>query len=396
MKSVRVLIADSDEKDRQDLISLLEGDRDIDVIGEAGKVSEVLELMPALNPEILIMDVKLADSEAVTAAADIIFHYPWVQVILLSEQEDYSLLKKAMQAGVRELMLRPMQAQELISRVKQLAEAYRRTIKSRKDAVEFYQDSRPSNNKQQATQASKIITIFGNKGGIGKSVVAANLAAAAASRYKNQVALVDLDLQFGDISLMMNINPRKTIAELMMESGELTADLLEEYLYERSGVKVISAPHKPELAELVNSYGVEAMLKKCRQMFSYTFIDTPTFLDETTLTALEMSDLVLLLISLDIPTIKNIKKGIDILEPLNLLPRTKLVLNRASSLSVGLEAQDVEQVLGMKIAASVPNDFKLTVSSINRGISFIDMNPKAAISKSMVELFELLEKEKND
>jgi pilus assembly protein CpaE len=396
MKSVRVMIADRDEKNRQDLLNLLEADRDIDVIGEAGKASEVLELIPTLNPEILIMDLRLEDSEALPVAADINARYPWIQVILLSEQEDYTLLKRAMQAGVRELMLKPWRASELISRVKELAELYRRTLKKPGNAGILNQDSPSINKQQQAAKASRVITIFGNKGGIGKSVIAANLAVAAATRYKNQVSLLDLDLQFGDISLMMNINPRKTIAELMLESGELTADLLEEYFYERSGVKVLSAPPKPELAELVNPYGVEALLKVCRQMFTYVFIDTPTFLDETTLTALERSDLILLLISLDIPTIKNIKKGIDILEPMNLLPRTRLILNRSSALSVGLEAKDVEQVLGMKIAAGIPNDFKISVSAINRGISFVDMNPKAAISKSMLELFQLIEKERND
>ena len=113
--------------------------------------------------------------------------------------------------------------------------------------------------------------------------------------------------------------------------------------------------------------GPKQVLKLCKQIYTYTILDTPTFLDDTTLTALEMSDVVLLLISLDIPTIKNIKKGIDILDSLKLLPRTKLILNRSSSLSVGLEARDVEQVLGMKIAASIPSDYKITVSSINRG-----------------------------
>ncbi len=396
MKTIRVMIADANEENRQYLIRVLESDRDIDVIGEVGQASEVLERIAVLNPEVLIMDMELKDLDGLEAAAAITFHYPWIQIILLSPQEDYSLLKEAMQAGVREIIMQPVEVPELIAQVKRLAQAYRRAVENSPDTKESYQEGNQPIKQAQTARDAKIITIFGNKGGIGKSVVTANLAVAAASRYKNQVALIDLDLQFGDISLMLNINPRKTIAELMLESGELTADLLEEYFYERSGTKVLSAPHKPELAELVTSFGVEALLKMCRQMYNYTFIDTPTFLDDTTLTALEMSDLVLLLISLDIPTIKNIKKGIDILEPMNLLPRTKLILNRASSLSVGLEAQDVEQVLGMKIAAAIPNDFKMTVSAINRGISFVDMSPKAPISKSMADLFGLIDQNKSD
>jgi pilus assembly protein CpaE len=394
MKTIRVLLADADGENREYLLNILEGDPDIDVIGEAGRGSEVLEMMADTRPEVLIIDADLSDRDNFEVALDINLKYPSTGVVLLAQEENVSLLKRAMQAGVREILLKPVSDGELISTVKQVAEAYRITAESRKETAEPAKDSGVLGKSQPVLQASKIVTVFGNKGGVGKSIISTNLAVAAAARHQNEVALVDLDLQFGDISLMMNINPRKTIAELMQESGELTADLVDEYFYERSGVKVLSAPHKPELGELVTSFGVETVLKICRQMYSYTIVDTPTFLDDTTLTALEMSDVVLLLISLDIPTIKNIKKGIDILESLKMLPRTRLVLNRSSSLSVGLEPADVEQVLGMKIAASIPSDFKITVSSVNRGTPFLNMSPKAPISRSIVELFNTIDQSK--
>lgn len=390
MKAIRVLLADADQGNRGHLMNIMEADSDIDIIGEAGMGSEVLEMIPELNPEVLIMDTNLSDGDSVELAAYIHLHHSRIQVILLSEQEDITLYKNALQAGVKEIMLRPLETDELISRVKQIAESYRRTLEQSGPV----KDGAGPAKLQQALKASQIVTVFGNKGGIGKSIIATNLAVAAAAKYKNEVALVDMDLQFGDISLMMNINPRKTIAELMQETGEMNAELVDEYFYERSGVKVLSAPHKPELGELVTSYGVETVLKICRQMYSYTIVDTPTFLDDVTLTALEMSDIVLLLISLDIPTIKNIKKGIDVLDSLKMLPRTKLILNRSSSLSVGLEPQDVEEVLGMKIAANIPSDFKITVSSVNRGTPFLNMSPKAPISRSIIELFEAIDNSK--
>lgn len=393
MKTVRVLVAEADPELSSTLLKILESDHDFDVIGDVEQPAELMELIQASNPEVLILDENLTDAQSLDLAAELNLKYPLTQVILLVEQEELKLIKKAMQSGVREVITRSAEPAELIGTVKSIAASSRRSAENLREKVDA-KESSASGKVQPQLRESKIITVFGNKGGIGKSIIATNLAVAAATKYKDQVALVDLDLQFGDISLMMNINPRKTIAELMQESGDLTADLVGEYFYERSGVKVLAAPHKPELGELVTSFGAETVLKLCRKMYAYTILDTPTFLDDTTLTALEMSDVVLLLISLDIPTIKNIKKGIDVLDSLKLLPRTKLVLNRSSSLSVGLEAHDVEQVLGMKISAIIPSDFKITVSSVNRGMPFFNMAPKAPISKSIVDLFDLIDKSK--
>jgi len=125
-------------------------------------------------------------------------------------------------------------------------------------------------------------------------------------------------------------------------------------------------------------------------MFTYTFVDTPSFVDEITLTALEEADIILLMISLDLPTIKNVKKGIDILRTLQLLSRTRLILNRSSGIA-GLEPRDVERVLDMKIKAEVPSDGKLVVSSLNQGIPFVKMNPKAAVSKGIEAVFQVIE-----
>lgn len=392
MKTIRVLLADHNQENREYLLKILEGDKDIDVVNEVTRGNEIMEAVAETNPEIILIDIEIPGKDSIDLAKTITLNYPQTQVILLADQEDLQLVKKAMQAGVREIFIRPYENKEVISQVKQIGIETRKRAEKADKAVKSDVIHIPK--QELAIKTSKVITVFGNKGGIGKSIVAANLAVAAAMKHPNDVALVDLDLQFGDISLMMNINPRKTIAELMQESGELTADLVDEYFYERSGAKILSAPHKPELGELVTSFGVETVLKICRQMFTYTIIDTPTFLDDNTLTALEMSDLVLLLISLDIPTIKNIKKGLDILESIKMLPRTRLVLNRSSAMSVGLEPSDVEQVLGMKISASIPSDFKITVSSVNRGTPFLTMSPKAPISKSMIDLFNMIEKEK--
>jgi len=211
-----------------------------------------------------------------------------------------------------------------------------------------------------------------------------------AQRYEKQIGLIDLDIQFGDIGILMDLNPRKTISELMQEGDSFNRELLEDYLYERNGVNILAAPNKPELAELVTPHGVEEILKLCRDIYTYTFVDTPSFMNDITLSALEMSDLILLLISLDLSTIKNVKKGINILHSLQLLSKTRLVLNHSSGVS-GIEARDVEKVLDMKVQAEIPNDGKVVITSVNQGIPFVKMNPKAAVSKGIMNILKLLE-----
>jgi len=383
MKKVKVILADADNNTRSNIRGLLELDKSIDVLYEAVSGKEVIDKIVNMEPEIVVMDPNILEMDGIETTRYITIHYPQVFVIIVSENDDTPSFRKAMLAGAKEYLVKPLSAVELNSSVKQVAMLNRKCLNTKIQAVETCETT-------TKVKDNKVISIFGTKGGVGKSVICTNLAVATAQKYKDKVALVDLDIQFGDISIMMNINPRKTLSELMQEGDEPGKELLQDYFYERNGVNVLAAPNKPELAELVTADGVSKILKVCRGMFNFTFIDTPSFLDEITLTALEMSDLILLIISLDLPTVKNVKKGLDILRSLQLLPKTRLILNRSSGMA-GIEPRDVEKVLDMRIRAEVPSDGKMVVSSLNQGIPFIKMSPKASISKSMVNMLQLIE-----
>ena len=383
MKKIKVMLADDNEKMRASVKKLLELDHSIDVVAEASNGREVIEKIPAMEPEVVIMDINMPQMDGIEATRYISLHDEHVAVIIISVNDETGSFNKAMMAGAKGYLVKPLAPLELNTTVREVAELNRKRFKLQAPEAE----TKPV---IVSKHKNKIISIFGTKGGVGKSIICTNLAVALAQKYKNQVGVVDLDIQFGDISIMMNINPRKTIAELMQEGNSWGRDLLEDYLYERNDVHILTAPNKPELAELVTPDRVGDILSLFRQMYQFTLIDTPSFIDETTLTALEQSDLILLVISLDLPTIKNVKKGIDILRSLQLLSRTKLILNRSSGVA-GIEPRDVEKVLDMKIRAEVPSDGKLVISSLNQGIPFINMNPKAAISKGIMSVLKLVE-----
>jgi len=381
MKKIKILLADDNENTRASIRQLLELDDVVDIVGEASNGEEVLEKAKVLEPELVLMDINMPVMDGLEATRRLSNEYPHISTILISINDDIQNFRRAMLAGAKEYLVKPLSPEELIMTVRKVAELGRQRAGSHWAG----EAERP----QLQQNSNKLITIFGTKGGVGKSVICTNLAVATAQKHRGQVAMIDLDVQFGDLSIMVNVNPRKTIAELMQEGEKPSRKMLEDYLYERYGVQLLSAPNKPELAEMVIPRRVQEIFEICRQEYAYTFIDTPSFIDELSLTALEASDLILLIISLDLPTIKNVKKGIDILKTLQLLERTRLILNRSSGIA-GIEPRDIERVLDMKIKAEVPSDGKLAVSSLNQGIPFVKMNPKAPISKGIHSVMRII------
>lgn len=385
MKKIKVMLADDNDQIRESVKKLLELDNEIDLVAEAANGREVIEKIPNVEPEVVVMDINMPEMDGLEACNYISENFGQVAVIIISVEDEPQSFSKAMRAGAKGYLVKPLSPLDLNNTIKEVAELNRKRV--RINEPESGAKAGPTGKRK-----NKLVTIFGTKGGVGKSVICTNLAVALAQKYKNQVGVVDLDIQFGDISIMMNISPRKTIAELMQEGESLSRDLLEDYIYERKGVHILTAPNKPELAELVTADKVGDILNLCREMYTFTVVDTPSFIDEITLTALEKSDVILLVISLDLPTIKNVKKGIDILRSLKLLNKTRLILNRSSGVA-GIEAKDVEKVLDLKIRAEVPSDGKLVISSLNQGIPFFDINSKAPISKGIVSVLQLLEED---
>ncbi|MDI9480024.1 MAG: AAA family ATPase [Syntrophomonadaceae bacterium] len=381
MKKIKILLVDDNDNTRASIRQLLELDDVVDIVGEAADGNEALEKAGILEPELVLMDINMPKMDGIEATRKFSQQHPHIGVILISINDEIQNFRRAMLAGAKEYLVKPLSPEEISTAVRQVAELSRQKVAQGKSA----EPDRP----QPPPNDNRLITIFGTKGGVGKSVICTNLAVSAAQQHA-KVAMIDLDVQFGDLSIMVNVNPRKTIAEMMQEGEKPSREMLESYLYERYGVQLLSAPNKPELAEMVVPRRVQEIFDICRQEYTYTFVDTPSFIDELSLTALEQSDLILLIITLDLPTIKNVKKGIDILKSLQLLNRARLILNRSSGIA-GIEPHDIERVLDMKIKGEIPSDGKLVVSSLNQGIPFVRMNPKAPISKGIQSLLRVLE-----
>lgn len=385
MKKIKLILADDNDYTRSSIRRLLELDDAIDIVSEARDGKEVIAQIPHAEPDIILMDVNMPELDGIEATRQISRDYPYAAVILMSVNDETHSFRRAMVAGAKEYLVKPIATAELHTAIHQVAELHKQMAKAPSSLT-------PSSSPQAPSGKQKIISVFGTKGGVGKSVLCANLAVAAAQNSRRQVALIDLDFQFGDICILTNIEPRKTILEFIQEGDQSDQEILEQFLYDRFGVHVLAPPLKPELSELVSASGVARVLSLLKNQYEYTFIDTPSFIDEATITALEHSDLILMVAGLDLPTIKNIKKGMEVLRSLNLLPRARLILNRSTGVA-GIEARDMEKALDMPIMVQVPSDGKLVITSVNQGVPFVKINPRAPISKSIVNILQLIEKE---
>jgi len=379
MKEIKVLIADDIKQTRENIRMLLELDPAIQVVGEAGDGEQTLEAVRITSPDVVLMDVNMPVMDGIKATEMLNITFPQIAVIVISVQGEQEYLKKAMMAGAREYMIKPFTGDELISTIKKVVDINQKRWEAHQQPAQpLIPAHRP-----------RLITLFSAKGGAGKTSIAVNLAVALANETRERVALVDLDLQFGDVAVAMNIHPKRTMAELMQEDVEMDRELLESYLYHRNGVNVLASPNKPELAELVNEEGVARTLRALAGFHDYVVIDTPPAFNDHTLVAFDQSDYVLVVVTPDLPSLKDNKRALDLAKTLSIYDKVKLVLNRSGG-GFGIEDDDVERSMEMKIAARFPNDARLVMTSMNRGIPFVIMEPGALMSKSVHSLLPLV------
>lgn len=376
MEAIRILLADDVEETRSNIRRILSFDKDLAIVGEACDGMEAVQKVKALNPDIVLMDVNMPRMNGIAATEKIMLENSGTAVIFLSVQGEAEYLRKAMMAGARDYLIKPFSGDELIDTIKRVYQLENKRVPS-------------GTGSKRNTSKPQVVTIFGTKGGVGKTTIAVNTAVLLAQS-KKKVAMVDLDLQFGDISVFLNLSPKRTIAELAQEGSNPDIDLLESYMIPHlSGIKILPAPGRPEYAELITAGQVENIITALKNHYDYVVIDTPPLFNDTNLSALDLSNQVFLVLSLDLATIKNVKLSLELLQSLHHIGKTKLILNRASE-DMGIKINHAEETLEFLIAAQLPSDGKLCVSALNKGIPFVLSEPNAKVSQAVRHVSELI------
>lgn len=375
MDKVKVVIVDDTEETRNNVKTLLSFEKRIEIIGEAENGEEAVFIVKESKPDIVLMDINMPIMDGIKATEEISVSAPETSVIIMSVQGENEYLRKAMSAGARDFLNKPFSSDELIT-----------TILRTYD-VESQRRQHSNVTKVKEEVKSKIITVFSTKGGVGKTTLASNLAVSMARTTKKRVALVDLDLQFGDVAIMLNASVKNTISDIIKEINQLDGEVIEDYMVTHfSGVKLLPAPIKPEYAEYITASHVEKILNTLKDNYHYIIVDTSASFHETVLQALDMSDRILMLSTLDLPTIKNVKAGLDVMETLHYSKeKINIVLNKASE-QFGIKYKDFENTLKHQIWAFIPEDSQTVITSANKGFPFVMTRTETKVAKAVANI----------
>ncbi len=386
---IRVLVVDDIPETRDHLAKLLGFESDIDVVGSAASGREALEMAVRLHPDVVLMDINMPDMDGITATEQLSLAVPAAAVVMMSVQGEADYLRRSMLAGAREFLVKPFSSDELTASIRQVS-AREREKQSRMAATPAATSGGSGKVAGGERGSGLVVAVFSPKGGVGRTTVAVNLAVAAATELGQRVVIMDGSFQFGDVGVLLNLNPKsKSIADLVPEieaaGGEIES--IDTFVINHtSGVRVLLAPPTPEMAELVTASGVRKVLETLRATHDLVVVDCTAFFNDTTLAILDAADVILTMLSLEITSIKNMRLFLEVAEQLGYESgKVRLVLNRADS-ALGIRVADVEHSIGRKVDETIVSDGRSVVYALNRGVPFFLSNREAQVSQDILRL----------
>ena len=385
-EKIRVLIVDDIPETRENLRKLLYFENDIEVVGAAISGEEGIQMAKELEPHIVLMDINMPGVDGITAGEAISQEVPASQVIMMSVQGEADYLRRSMLAGAREFLIKPFSSDELVSsirRVYELGAAQRARYQAPAPPVSATARRQPL----PPEELGKIISVFSPKGGTGCSTIATNLAIALQTETEARVVLVDGSLQFGDVAVLLNLKPVRTIADLVPHMSELDGELIHSVMIPHSsGIKTLLAPPRPEMADLVVPDHMKRILEELKKTFDFIVVDTWTSLHDLVLTIMDVSDRIVLITTPDIPSIKNTKLFFEVTEALGYPPeKVFLTINKVDRRS-SIRAEDIETGIKHPVAATLALDERVATPAANQGAPFVFSAANSAIAQSMVDL----------
>lgn len=340
-------------------------------VTRASGLTEACKQVRAGGVDLLVVGPGVDFDDALVSVREIRDEGSRVGVVLAPSEVTRELLHAALRAGVDDVVPSGALPVETTSVLEEALRRARRRLGT-------------SDEPGATPQKGHVVTVLSMKGGVGKTVVASNVAVALAGLDKS-VALVDLDLQFGDVGIMLGLEPVQTIVGAVQSGDRLDAEMLRGFMVEHSsGVHALLAPTLPEDAEIVTASRIDRIIGLLVTMFDYVIIDTPPSLDEAVLTALDRSDRVVVVTMMDVASVKNSRVSLQKLRQLGYNGTVvDIMLNRADS-KVFLKVEEVEHAIGMPIKYRLPSDLQVP-RSVNKGVPVVLDAPRSQPARVLQE-----------
>lgn len=341
-------------------------------------ITEAVALTEGGELRMVLIGPSIANEMGIDAVRTLRNEDPSLILIAVAEQVTSGLLRAAMRAGISEVIEAPLTEEKIEEAIKQFAN----DVLKRKVAA-IVPVATPKDEGQ-------IIVVMSAKGGSGKTVTATNVAMLLTRFEDKKVALVDADLQFGDVCLVLQLEPRFTLVNAAHELHHLDSQLLESLLTDHpSGLKVMAAPLEPAFADDISTESLIKVVTLLRETYDYVVVDTASMLDELLLSLLEKADIILQVVDMDLPSVKNAKLALETLRLLKFpTSKVKLILNRSNA-KARLDDKEIEGALKMSISAAIPSDGAVA-ASMNEGRPVVESAPKSRVAKGFESVAELI------
>lgn len=377
MDKIKVLLIEKSSDDK-DLVTETLGKVDyISLVGDATTTEEANYYIGEKYPNVVLIGTNV-DFDRYEFTEFLSKEYPEIAVVLVESQLLEDTMYRAIFVGAKDVIISPFTSSKLVDSIY-------RSFELVKDKEVVHRETTPA--RRRRTGNGNVVTVFSTKGGVGKTFISTNLAIALSKDNDKRVCLVDLDLDFGNTVLALNLVPRFTIMDIVDDIRNIDQDIIESYLIpHESGIKVLPANAKPQINEFITAEHIEIILKALRGAFDYIVVDMPARFYEPVNPAFQFADVLLMVTTPEISTLRNIKASILTLHDLN-FPKNKIkiVLNRADS-SSQIKTKDVESTLGQSLYSVIDADYKLAVLSLNSGTPVVISKPRSAVSKGFSSL----------
>jgi pilus assembly protein CpaE len=373
MNNISCLLVETDQEAIRQIDVLCRKIGSIEVRWKTHSVQTGIDIIRKHLPGMAFVGLGPTPETMIESIAMMSRDFPFLYIVALSDHADSGLILRTIRAGAHDFLCKPVQEIDLLATAEKVSNLR-------------------SNRKETHGSGGKVLSVFSNKGGNGTTTIAVNLADALVRMTRKKVAIVDLVFSHGDVTIFYNVNPTYSIMDLAREVEKADYDFLHALLTRHaSGVYILADPPVIEDAEQISAAQVRGVLSKLKSMFDYVIVDTPHQFDDRTLTALEMSDTVLLVSLLNLPTLKNTQKCLELFGRLGLRDeRIRLLLNRYLP-DTEISKERIEGILNCPVSFIIPNDYPTMISAINRGKLLSEIAPDKEITKSFARIAELVE-----